>query len=92
MCPENKKKNSEIDHELRESNSAIKKNYFFDFLDDYKYPPKKVVKYKDFESARNYVHSLEFKSKSDLIVANRDSEELGSESSKLFTRDIYKEN
>ena len=34
----------------------------------------------------------EFKSKSDLIVANRDSEELGSESSKLFTRDIYKEN
>lgn len=34
----------------------------------------------------------EFKFKSDLIVANRDSEELGSESSKLFTRDIYKEN
>ncbi len=34
----------------------------------------------------------EFKFRSDLIVANRDSEELGSESSKLFTRDIYKEN
>jgi UDPglucose 6-dehydrogenase len=34
----------------------------------------------------------EFKLRSDLIVANRNSEELGSESSKLFTRDIYKKN
>ena len=34
----------------------------------------------------------EFKSRSDLIVANRNSKELGAETSKVFTRDIFKEN
>jgi len=34
----------------------------------------------------------EFKSRSDLIVANRYSKELESEKSKVFTRDIFKEN
>lgn len=34
----------------------------------------------------------EFKSRSDLIVANRSSRELGAEENKVFTRDIFKEN
>ena len=34
----------------------------------------------------------EFKSRSDLIVANRDSKELEVEKNKVFTRDIFKEN
>jgi len=34
----------------------------------------------------------EFKSRSDLIVANRNSKELGAETNKVFTRDIFKKN
>ena len=49
------RKNSEIDHELRESNSAIK-NDFFDFLDDYNIT-QESCQICDFESARNYVFS-----------------------------------